>query len=64
MNLKPCPFCGGENLEKSFDDYNLAIIYCDCGAVLTGDRVSLKEAVNATGNVYDDLMERWNRRKE
>ena len=64
-NLKPCPFCGSSDLNKSFDDYNLAIIYCDCGVVLRGDRPeTLQEAINSTGKAYEDLIEAWNRRVE
>ena len=61
--LKPCPFCGSSDLNKNFDDYNLAIISCDRGAILRGDRPeTLREAINHTGKTFDNLIEAWNRR--
>lgn len=47
--LKPCPFCGSEDLECE-DKKHIAAIYCDCDAMM-GYFDTIEEAIAA-----------WNRR--
>lgn len=51
--LKPCPFCGRENLIIIFDDYNNSAVFCNkCGA--EGPLKGTEEGA----------IEAWNRRTE
>lgn len=50
--LKPCPFCGGTNLEWAGQEGGCVYLICDCGA-------------DGPGDCYEaDAIIRWNTRKE
>lgn len=52
--LKPCPFCGGNDLRmESFSGWGADVIICyDCLAIFSQKEITCKE----------DLTEAWNRR--
>ena len=57
-DLKPCPFCGGENvhLDKAYSYFRDIVIYCeDCDMVFTLDDCNTTE---------QEVIEAWNRRVE
>lgn len=62
IELKPCPFCGGEEISISsfkvhgITQYNLSH-YC------THADVGLTVAINVYGDSLDEVFEKWNRRQ-
>lgn len=62
VELKPCPFCGGEAYCSYEENYNRYMVKCfDCGATVS----SLKPRV-FYANKYDmdDIIFKWNKRVE
>lgn len=55
IDLKPCPFCGGNvRFDKAYSYFRHSIIYCDgCDIVFTMDGFDA---------VDDDVARAWNRR--
>lgn len=44
IELKPCPFCGGSDLENSFDyERHCFQVRCLCGAEMRGIRGNMKD---------------------
>lgn len=54
MELKPCPFCGGERIKAHYIRDGQSLSCTDCSAGV--------HAFNP--NALDDCIERWNRRAE
>ena len=55
-DLKPCPFCEGENvhLDKAYSYFRDIVIYCEgCDMVFTLDDCNTTE---------QEVIEAWNRR--
>lgn len=70
QKLKPCPFCGSDNIEfhPTFIDGSYATppaIGClDCDFKKVGTIASIKRDADATRNFSDNLLINWwNRRK-
>lgn len=56
IKLKPCPFCGSENLRKGCTGYHLGNdIYIKC--LTCGAKIQICEEYGE-----EDLVNRWNRR--
>lgn len=54
VDMKPCPFCGGEAVMCGFQDEMMHYVKCrDCGACSDGAQLSTETAAAA-----------WNRRAE
>ena len=55
MEIKPCPFCGGEvRLDVAYSYFRDTVIYCDgCDMVYTLDDCSATK---------EQIAEAWNRR--
>lgn len=55
IDLKPCPFCGGDvRFDEAYSYFRDTVIYCDsCDMVFTLDDC---EATNS------EIVEAWNRR--
>lgn len=64
--LKPCPFCGNENISIDLDESFYIRVGCDCGATIILNFISqekgdfFKEEVNHC-NV---LVNTWNKRTD
>lgn len=55
MSLKPCPFCGSENVRMGSTGCSIGVdiyIKCDCGA-----KVQICEEYGE-----EELIKRWNKR--
>ena len=65
--LKPCPFCGGENLhigefDGPLEDGMTIYIRClDCGATIEGEGVNEDEDTRRKW-ALNDAAARWNKR--
>ena len=61
--LKPCPFCGSENITPNFYDYlfeqtRLYAAGClDCEAVGSQKNHSVQDAINAWNTRYDSAQD-------
>lgn len=55
IELKPCPFCGGDvSFDKEYSYLRDSVIYCDgCDMVFTLDDCTSSD---------DDIARAWNRR--
>lgn len=55
MELKPCPFCGGEAILRNFDgaDYK-----CEC----TNNFCQASYMIGMNYDTEEDAIEAWNRR--
>lgn len=55
IELKPCPFCGGDvRFDKAYSYFRDSVIYCDgCGMVFTLDDCAASD---------DIIVRAWNRR--
>ena len=68
MEIKKCPFCGGEVKVDIIGDYSgcfrLAGIYCEkCGIFFTHEEIDWEDSDdNISENEKTILTEKWNRR--
>lgn len=61
--LKPCPFCGSENVELRAGALFNGAVHCnDCTADVVFDAVRL--TLSGDDNWRDAVIEGWNRRAE
>lgn len=67
MELKPCPFCGGEaKLKKGFpwqQDKKQAVALVQCTKCGCRTPVNRQCAYQARADVYEYVIKTWNRRE-
>ena len=57
--LKPCPFCGGEDLKEQSGPYNIPKVICKgCFASTFMEGKSAVEAWNTRTDLYTEALER------
>lgn len=54
--LVKCPFCGGDNIISTYNNFVPALLCGGCGAMMT-----IPWSLN--GNTEDELRKKWNTRK-
>lgn len=54
--LAKCPFCGGDNIISTYNNFVPALLCGGCGAMMT-----IPWSLN--GNTEDELRKKWNTRK-
>lgn len=60
--LRPCPFCGGESIKLSFNDYNSPVAYCrNCFAEVTDSTrtVEIKDLIYDDNGDFRPDIEPW-----
>lgn len=64
MKLKPCPFCGGENINVKVLKNDMGMEYCACVCACCGAKGSEcythKHACENIDNATDKAMHWWN----
>lgn len=62
IELKPCPFCGGENVKIfSFYDGGICVKCLDCRCQTEGEcDCTISDAMNQSA--YEKVVSAWNRR--
>lgn len=61
--LKPCPFCGGENIYKSANTVRVSVGCVDCGAKISRTNGKQYKCVaNCRRRVEPLAIEAWNMR--
>lgn len=63
--LKPCPFCLGDELAVETDDYNRATISCNrCDVYMVGERPKdLITSILKSDQAFHDVIDKWNGHK-
>lgn len=63
-DLKPCPFCGGDEISISANTVKVTIWCVRCGARITrgGKRMKYASIANCRRYVEPYAVEAWNRR--
>lgn len=63
QNLKPCPFCGGENIKQYHSEYSRWVTQCiGCGARSATVRIDDRAGPLAAAEAISELTAMWNRR--
>lgn len=54
--LKRCPFCGGDNIISTYNNFAPVLLCCECGTMMT-----IPWSLDV--NIEDELRKKWNTRK-